>query len=216
MKRKLIKSLEKLSEDAFAGRLQTIIDEMTGNAYFAEPWWTDPAEKPTLASLGTDQTAYLAAKSGASDGDKTKIALRNSLRAALTADLKKLAQYIEMKAEGDVTMLESSGFELTKVPASAGNDPLPAPANLRLRNGELPGVIIARCGAVKTAASYQTYICSSDPGVEQNWSQACVTKGCRRIEIEGLTPGALYYVRVRAIGKGGPGAWSGVESIRAV
>lgn len=215
MKRRLIKTLERLSEDGFAGILHDIVAAMTGNAYFAEPWWTDPLEKPTSASLATDQTAYLAAKSGAADGDKTKIALRTSLRAALTADLKKLAQFIELKANGDVTMLESTGYELSKVPTPAGSDPLPAPQDLRVLKGELPGVLIARCKSVKGAASYETHICATDPGVPANWSQTAISKGCRRIDLEGLTPGTLYYVRVRAINQNGPGAWSGVESLRA-
>src|SRR5688572_12084968 len=106
MNRRLVIAFQRMGENAFINRLDQIIAGMTGSTYLPEPWWTDPLEKPTAASLATDRTAYVAAMAAAADGDKTKIAARKTLRASLNAALKKLAQYIELKAAGDVEILE--------------------------------------------------------------------------------------------------------------
>jgi hypothetical protein len=204
-----------LSLDAFEGRLGQIVTGMTDNTFLPEPWWDDPAEKPTVASLTADKASFTLLKGQAADGDKGKIAARDALREKITADLKKLAKYIELKADGNLQILESTGYELSKDRTPAGSEPLPAPENLKLRKGGLSGVLIASSAAVKGAASYETHICPGESIAPANWSQACITKGCRRIELSGLTPGALYNVRVRAINQNGPGSWSDTASLRA-
>ena len=215
MSKKLVIAFAKLSLDGFEGRLGQIVTGMTGNTFLPEPWWANPAEKPTVASLTADKAAFTSLKGQAADGDKGKIAARDAMRESITADLKKLAKYIELKADGDVEILESTGYELTKERTPAGSEPLPAPANLRLRRSGLSGVLIATCAAVKGAASYETHICPGESIAPANWSQACITKGCRRIELSGLTRGVVYNVRVRAINQNGPGVWSDVASLMA-
>lgn len=216
MKRKPVVSFALYSEDRFEALFGRVVTGMTANGYFAEPWWSDPAEKPTVASLTADKAAYSLAKNAAHDGSKEKIATRKTLRDAATIDLQKLAKYVDLKSDGDVTMLESSGFDLTKVPAPHGTLPLEAPQDMRLKHGELPGMLLARCKSVKGAASYETQICAGDPGVPANWKPGAFTAGCARIELTGLTAGTLYHVRVRAINKNGPGAWSDEASLMAM
>ena len=215
MTKKLVIAFGRLSLDGFCARLEAIVTGMKDNPLLAEPWWDDPAEKPTVASLTADMGTFMQLKSQAENGDKQKMIARDALRENITADLKKLARYIELEADGDEGILESSGYELTKERTALGNAPLPAPQDLRLKKGELPGALIARCKSVKGAASYEAYICTGDTGVEANWHYAVTTSGCLRILLENLTPGTLYHIRVRAINRNGPGSWSDSASLRA-
>jgi hypothetical protein len=189
---------------------------MKSNAFFPEPWFSSPKDGPDWARLDEGYRAYDKARSEAVDGDKGKIALRKDARAALTKDLTRLAKYIDLKADGDVAMLESTGYALTRERQSTGTLPLPAPQNVRVEHGQLSGWLLVRTSAVRGARSYETHICSSNPNVDENWRPGTFTSGCRRIVLKDLTPGTMYYVRVRAIGKNGPGAWSDLAQLMAV
>lgn len=215
MDRHLITGFHRLNEDSFAARVGCIVEGMTNNRFFPEPWWKSIGSGPTVASLTEDLQAYSLAKSEASCGSNAARALRKSLRAKLTADLRRLAQYIELKAGGNEEMLKSSGYALTKVPSPPRSTPLPAPQNLRLKKGDLSGTLVATCSAVRGAGSYEAHICEGAPGVASNWKQIGVFATCRRMVIKNLTPGVLYHVRVRAINFNGMGAWSDVASLRA-
>ena len=215
MSKKLVVSFNKYGEDKFEAIFGSIATSMKNNPNFPEPWWDDPTETPTSTSLATDKATYSGLKTDATDGDKGSISARITARENATADLKKLARYIELTANGDDAMLESTGYELTKAPGPRTTLPPPAPLDLRLKKGDLEGEIVARCKAVTGCKTYETQICTGDTGTPANWKSGPVTSTCSRIVFTGLTPGVLYHVRIRAINKNGPGAWSDVASLRA-
>lgn len=178
-----------------------------------------PAPYPSRTDLSAANAAFVAAYDLSKGGSKSAIADRIARRATLTDMLKSTANYVSesAKAAEDVTLITDCGFKLTHPTThTGGTDPLPAPQNLKLRRGDLSGVLIAGTSAVNGAGSYETQICIGDPAVEANWKQAAITTGCRHIELSGLVPGTIYNVRVRAIGPHGAGAWSDIASLMAV
>lgn len=76
--------------------------------------------------------------------------------------------------------------------------------------------IIGRASAVKGAKSYEIWVCESEPLVESNWRHQTTSGRVNRIEITGLTPGRLYFFRIRPVGSHGAGPWSNFISMMAI
>ena len=176
---------------AWAGR---IIAGLTGNAHFA-------TTTPTLAVVVAARDAYVAAV-GTLDRGIPAVAKRDAARAPLEQVLRQLALNLQQTAQGDRVILISTGYPLQKTRQPTG---IPAaPQNLRLKQGKT-GELIARCGVVPNALSYQ-------------WRFATITApllfsepdptGKATCTIEGLTPGTQYVVQTRVIGRKGTSDWS--------
>jgi hypothetical protein len=89
---------------------------------------------------------------------------------------------------------------------------LPAPGDLTANVGDDEGEIDLGCDPVTGAGSYEWQCRLHADG---NAWQPAKTSTTSKITLTGLTPGALYGFRVRAIGAAGPGAWSDEASKRA-
>lgn len=209
---KLIVGYSNLSEPAFVTQSLAIVQGLTGNTNYPLPW---PDDLPTLAELTTAQSQYSAAVTAAIDRDKAKIADRIAKRAVLEDMIRDLAPWLQKKANGDVAVMESTGYALTKPRTPVTNVP-DAPTGLKLRLGKFPGSLVASAMAPQGAGSFETQVCTGDPAVEANWRTAAQTKSCRSIELAGLQRGVDHYVRIRAIGSKGPGPWSNIESAMPV
>jgi len=187
---------------------------MTSNTAFPEPW---PATVPTLAQIQTDLAAYQATVTATATGDRTQIAARKAARAKLAADLGSLAFYVQGIAMDNAAMLATTGFPPRQHTARVQNpEPPAAPGNFRLSRGTVSGSIVLRATRVPGAGSYDVQIATADPTVESNWTAAGSFKSCRRIDLPGLTTLKTYSVRMRALGAGGPGAWTPPTSISVV
>lgn len=196
----------KLSLANFQASAQRIVTAMSGNPQFPEPW---APSVPTLAQIGTDLASFSNAYAATAGGDRSRIAERSTARAKLSNDLQQLGLYVEMTAGGDESVLATSGFDLvSRKPRSVVSTPLPAPELLKLMQGELSGLLLARVKSLPGAASYDVQVTSADPTVEANWTSAGTFAVCRRIELPGLAPLKTYSVRVRGVSSAGPGAWS--------
>ena len=77
-------------------------------------------------------------------------------------------------------------------------------------------LLIARANAVKGAKSYEVWFCEGDPRVENSWRHLTTSTRVNRIVLTGLTPGVVYYFRIRAISAHGEGPWSNFINMMAI
>ncbi len=211
MQPKLIITFERLSESDFLVKAGTICAALTGNPLYQEPWI---AQVPSLETLNTAYTTYQDAYRAALTKDTNKTALRDTLRTALTALLKQLAPYLELIAQGDLSILVTTGYDLRHdIVHNSGVDPLPAPDGFQVSHGTLTGTLTVQVIRLTGAGSYDVQTTQGDPGVEANWQHVLSSKNASHILLSGLTPGQIYWIRLRAIGGNGNGAWTDPLSI---
>ena len=214
MQPKLIITFDRLSEPDFDAKAELITSSLTGNPNFPLPW---PAYVPQLADLSAARASYHTAYDAAKSGDKVKISARGVARETLTALLRKLAPYLELIANGDVSKLESTGYALRHdIVRSRDEHPLAAPGNFTFTRGAMSGVMLARADSLAGAGSYELSICTGDPAVEANWADKGTFRHCSDIATDGYTPGKIYYARLRGIGSHGPGVWAVSPGVMAV
>jgi hypothetical protein len=207
-------SFTHLSSANFVSQVELILTSLTGNASFPEPW---PSTTPTLAQLQAAFMTYQTELNATNGGNESRILSREDARQVLADDLTSVAFYLQSVAKGDGTVLGSTGFPLKKVPQRV-LDPqvLPPPDRFDLSRGPLSGSLVISASKVQKAASYDVQIATADPTVESNWTPAGSFATCRRIELDGLTPGKTYSVRMRTLGSAGPGPWTSASSLMVV
>ncbi len=207
-------SFSSLSSANFVSQVELILTSLTGNATFPEPW---PSTVPTLAQLQSELASYQGLLSATNSRDQSRIPAREDARRALNDDLATVAFYLQSVAKGDGTVLGTTGYPLRKLPQRVLNpEVLSPPQRFDLTRGPLSGSLVINASKVQKAGSYDVQIATADPTVESNWTLAGSFKNCRRIELEGLTPGKVYSVRMRALGSAGPGPWTPASSLMVV
>ena len=166
-----------------------------------------------LQTLIDTFTAKLAAQASQATAD---IIAFNVARHELEEALGELGTDVNLKAKGSATMVEASGFPFYDTARTPAGGPPAAPTDLRLRQGDLSGSVVARYRPVRQRSVNEVQICTADPNVEGNWSHAgTFTSG--KAAISGITPGTTLWVRVRTVGlKGVMGAWSDPANIMVV
>lgn len=187
---------------------QAHVTAMTGNANFPDAGRLplDAAFQAALTALDTAEADVIVKK----NQWKEAIATRDAAEAALDAALTSRASYCEAAQPADEAALISSGLPLRPAPAPVGQ--LPAPGDLAATVGDNEGEIDLSCDPVPGASSYEWQCRLHADG---NAWQGAKNSTTSKITLEGLTPGALYAFRVRAIGAAGPGAWSDEATKRA-
>jgi hypothetical protein len=189
----------------FLSQSRLIVNSMTGNPDFPEPW---PAPVPSLATITADLSTYQDALDITLAGDRTQITARNSARATLSNDLLLLRLYVETMGNGNPAKIATSGFPLKqRSPRSLAVVPT-VPPGFIISQGPVSGTISVKCRRVPGAGCYQVQLASADPTLEASWMDVGSFTRCQGIAIEGLTAGKIYSVRMRAVGNAGSGAWT--------
>jgi hypothetical protein len=141
-----------------------------------------------------------AAQKTAQEMTKIKDAAREALEVALTQD----AHTVEATPGVTEDMVLNVGFAVKG--AAVGISSLGKAVNLSLSTGDNKGEVDAHWNRVPGAKSYEVQW-SPDPFTDASWKNADgVTKS--KTTLAGLTSGSKIWVRVRALGASGPGAWS--------
>ena len=209
-----------------SGKIQFSRDrvvDMTGNANF-------PTPSPALATVTTVtndlETKHLAALGGG----PMHTAARDAAELVWNDTMDKSAAYVEGIADGDVTILTSSGF----TPTSTERQPrqLPEkPENLKMKRSDETGVIFFSCNPVPDAKSYIA-ILSADVAaldISTKGTQLMIKLNAaspaqptllildisshRKKVIRGLTPGTRIYGKIYCTNTAGRGPDSDAISI---
>lgn len=144
------------------------------------------------------------------DGAKIAIAMRNAARVDLLSLVRQLAAYVQGHCGDDLVNLLGSGFDAIKAPSPIGQ--LQASQNLRLVLTDVSGELGLRFDRVLNAANYsvQTAISADGP-----WEDRGLFSGSR-VNLDGFTPGKVYWARARANGTAGPSDWGGPAQAMAL
>lgn len=137
---------------------------------------------------------------------ETATAVKDSRRQKLEMALKQRANSVEIESGGSESKILSAGFSARSPRTPAA--PMTQPENLRATMSIMSGVIDTKWEPVEGAKSYilefRTQGVTFGP-----WTQVKIlTK--TKFAVPGLTPGAEYGFRVRAVGSSGEGPWSDV------
>jgi hypothetical protein len=189
---------------------QAIHDEMTEHAAtFATP----PITMAAFQTQIDDYDDKLVARASRASAD---VLAFNTARSLMDETLGVLGNYVNGKAKGDPTIVEESGFP-SYTTAHTPNAAAPAaPTDLRLRQGDLSGSLVARYKPDRQPSTNEVQTTTGDPGVEANWHTKGMFQG-GKAALDGFTPGGVVWVRVRTVGlKGVMGSWSDPAQIRVL
>ena len=167
-----------------------VIKGLTGNA-------TYPAPPVTPASLQTALTAFTAAIAAREQGGSQATADKSNKRDALIGLLRQMAAYVQMNCGNDMAKLLSSGFDA--VSTSRAQTALDAPDILSLDNGNT-GQLLIKVTPITNAKAYEVRYAAVAGGTPGAWQGGGLYTNSRSMPLNGLTPGTLYQVQVRAIG----------------
>jgi hypothetical protein len=202
MQPKLITNFDQYNQPTFLARVQTIDTSLTGNTNFALPW---DAGVPTPANIHTAVLAYEPLYAAATGGDAGKITARNNARAALTIMLQTVAPYLEKVANGNVAVLQTTGYELRHDSnVTVAPEHLSAPTGFNVVRGEAGGTLMVGCDKLVGAGSYIIQTTTGDPTVDANFGNPVVTKHCQHNLLTGQVSGSKVSVRMCGVGKNGP------------
>lgn len=176
------------SDSDFQTKSESIYSCMLGNSNF-------PAPTPDLPSVLSLITSYGDALTAAQNKNKNAVAVKNEARTTLTVALIQLANSVMTTANGDKTMLISSGFDLAK---EGETTPLEKPEGIVLTDGVNAGELTVKIPAVKGANSYGPQYTSDPLTADSQWTQFMTTTS--KYTFKNLTSAKKYWCRVAAIG----------------
>ncbi len=152
----------------------------------------DPPVTPD--ELDAAKVAFGLALSAANQGSVAQTAAKKERRAELIALLRELAAFVEHKANGDVQIIIVSGFDFS----NRGHSPqlqLVKPNINRILNERTTQLVVG-VSRVPTARSFEAQVRIG----QGPWQAAGTFPQARRMILKELTPGTLYWIRVRAVG----------------
>lgn len=171
---------------------------------------------PTQEELRETHERHQASYNASMGGDPEKAQEHQTERQHLNRKFSAFAAVVKLAAAHDQTLLGKFGLTLPKTKKNSSSTALAMLENLRARHGEKHGDIFLKGSPVKNAKSYDIELCEGDPSIEANWRHAAVSVQASKMVVTGLTPGKIYWFRVRGIGANGAGPWSQYASLMAV
>ena len=190
---------------------QNILTQLTDHAaQFPNLPWV-PA-----TTLGPAVTAYketLAAKSSRATADVIAFQVA---RRELEGLLAIAGGVVNATALGDPSLVAASGFPSYETRKPADLSAPVAPANLRLRHGELSGWTDVRFRPGRARSLSEVQLSTSDPNDEAGWKSVGMFTGGKAV-LKDIAPGTVIWVRVRTAGLNSVmGAWSDPAKIMVV
>ena len=179
--------------------MQTIINELTGNAAY-------PTPPVTLVNLQTTRDDFTTKIAASNVGGVFDTAAKNNSRNALLGMLRKVAGYVQINWNDDMATLVSSGFQAMST--NRASAPLDQPQGLAVKNGNT-GELIASVTPLANSSMYEAR--AKPDGAD--WLPSVFTGDSQHVTFDGLTPGTNYTIQVRALGgQTGLSDWSDPSS----
>lgn len=196
------RGFSKITDESLQILSSTVLQAMTDNEYFVDP-------SPTLEVLEEYSDAYIEKLSIARRrGSPYDTAVKNELRKELEKVLSELAFYVNKIADGNIAVLLSSGFELSKYRSS-----MLSPKKIefvKLEDGRNEGQLVLNFERQRGARLYEYRVADEKDEIgEIQWTEKVyVTTTSQKNLIQPVVPGKTYYLSVRAINARGTGDWS--------
>lgn len=186
----------------FDGMKDHDIEELAGAVsakLYVEPVYNDPPDvvpPVSKADLDTARAAFTESIPIAATGGPEETAAKNNLRAALIALLRPLAAYVDGKHGNDLEVLLKSGFRAGKTGSTPAS--VITPVIKGVKNGT-SGQLLPKVDPIDKSAGFEprSALIAAD-GTQGPWVMGDFSKSARGLAINGLTPGALYALQVRA------------------
>lgn len=166
-------------------------DGLTENAeLFVTP---DIAPAELLTTINT----YVSALGATTNRGKEETLAKNNAREALEDMLRTLASYVDSIAKGDPAIIMKAGFVPTGMSAHPNDSDitLDKPVIVSIRNG-ISGQLLVRVKTAGRPHAFEGQVRNGTGG----WQTAGVSTQAREIDLNGLTPGMTYDIRVRGVG----------------
>lgn len=200
MKNQLNTGFAGLSDPDFEIKAESIYNSMLGNNHFS-------TTIPVITEVENAVTSYKNALTAAQTRGKNEVAVKNQSRIALTKVLKQLANSVMATANGDLIMLVSSGFDLSRNGESLQ---LAKPGSIQLSDGKNSGELVVKVPGVKGARTYNFQYTPDPLTGSSEWKQELSTS-CRHT-IKNLDSAKRYWCRVAVIGAFGQIVYSDANS----
>lgn len=181
-------------------KTHSIISSMTGNANF-------PTPVPSMAEVEAAADNFSSALVKAQTGNRVDVADKNAKRETLIDVLRRLGTYVNLIANGDRTVLLSSGFDISKEPQPVV---ISKPENLKVENGISSGELLVTVKAVKGAYAYLHEYTTDATMAPNSWVTTNSTTS--KLLLNNLQAGTVYYCRVGAVGSNNQLLYSDVVS----
>jgi hypothetical protein len=169
------------------------------------------AIKPTIAEMQAGLDDLIAKNAAARNGGRTERMLRNLAKKATVDQIRQWAGFIESVADGDRMVIVNCGFQLRR--ASTPSTIPATPTNVRVADGKVSGEAVLRCKGGRNVRNFSSQYAESADGP---WIDRPLTTKARGTVVPGLTPGKVYWYRMRANGAAGSSDGSMPACKRAV
>jgi hypothetical protein len=193
MKRSINRSFKRGAQAKCYDEGSTIYYSMNNNAAFA-------AEQPLIDVLKVKREAYDVAKAAAATRDSLKVGIKNDCFADFTDQLDRIADVIEMRADGDVRIVQNAGFVALTTASRTISDFLEVPDNFKVTNEDRLGVVKASWKRDPDAINYGLeWMEVKEAATWQNGTYSTSSTAL----LTGLPSGKYVMVRLYSIGRKG-------------
>jgi hypothetical protein len=183
-----------------------VVRAMRESAHFAAHLAMVEAAAAQVEEFSTALVEQAVAETSLRAATKRKQAARKKAELALTT----LASLTASVAQGNAVVILDTQMPLRRKRTPVGR--LPAPADLRAEASDFEGACDLTWELVKGSSVYEVEHKLQEDSAP--WQRSVIVTASKA-RVSGLTPGVLYYFRVRAVGSAGPGTWSDMALRRA-
>ncbi len=160
---------------------------------------------PTIVDISPKLEKLKSLQAEVKEGSHKAVAMRNILRKEINSDLRRMCEWVNIHAHGNIEMLNQCAFEKVKARSAS-----PIPAGIRklmvYRSNETGKALVSWKG--NGAKFYRTQM-TVNPNIPDEWKDVA-TVTSNRCELAGLPVGMFCYFRVQGVNATGAGEYSEV------